>query len=330
MNELARVADGGISPANPALLDRVNAAIPRLMDMGMWKGTVATIGLCSQDHCISLPRELDTVLGLNVNGSPWRIQNEWYEYITSGYGKVPPNNANTSAGYGNNQSLLYNGELFIDKGITPTIYDVCGNCPIRVYNDVAETAGTQVLIQGIDQYGNEVRSLVNGTWISGEYVTLASPYATTVNVFQTVNAIIKPTTNGYIRVYAYNTTGLYQIILAVLHPDETSSQYRRYYIPTLPINTQTGYADISMICKKRFFPITDYNQDLIVQSVGAIKCMLQTINYEERNDWDSAAKSRAYAQTLLDNELQEYKGPGQKYNINLDIWGSGANVQTIL
>jgi hypothetical protein len=145
------------------------------------------------------------------------------------------------------------------------------------------------------------------TWNFGPYpaMTLTELPRTTVNAFRSIDAINKTATKGWVRVYAVDPTTGSEYCIAILAPDETLPQYRRYAIPGH--EREEGVA-VTVLAKRKFIPVVTDDDDLIVTNLGALKMMAIAIEKEENNNLDEALKYEEKAVELLREELKEVEG----------------------
>jgi hypothetical protein len=160
-----------------------------------------------------------------------------------------------------------------------------------------------------DQDGNSINAGTDAafpwlsTWNAG--ITLTELPRTTVNAFRSIDAINKTATKGWVRVYAVDPTTGAEYCIAILAPDETLPQYRRYAIPG---HEREDGANVTVLAKRKFIPVVTDDDDLIVTNLGALKMMAIAIEKEENNNLDEAMKYEEKAVELLREELAEVEG----------------------
>ena len=374
--QLARVTQNGMCATDPQLLARTNEAQERLLNKGLYAGTYGRYSVCVYGGCITLPREFDSILGYNFNGSPAQVYNQWYEFMANGPGI-------TQAG---------DWQRLVDRGYVSSFRDLDSQRYLRVYTDMIEASTSTILFRGTDSLSNRVQTQENGAYIDGErinlsagsgnssvlisgltsdvsangvyawygtvnskpayknsngctitfnnssawvvtipsgseiaytYKTPASNYPwvfddkgpasmsitelsrTTVNAFCSIDAINKTPTKGWVRVYALDPVTNSEYCVAILAPDETLPQYRRYAIP--------GYEDarggiVTVLAKRKFIPVISDDDDLVVTNLGALKMMAIAIEKEENNNLEEAMQYEEKAVQLLREELKESEG----------------------
>jgi len=140
-------------------------------------------------------------------------------------------------------------------------------------------------------------------WTNG--VIMTELKNTTVNAFRSIDAINKSPTKGWVRVYAVDPTTGSEYCIAILAPDETLPQYRRYAIPGF--ENEEGSA-VTVLAKRKFIPVIGDDDDLIVTNLGALKMMAIAIEKEENNNLVEAKIYEDKAVDLLKEELKEVDG----------------------
>jgi hypothetical protein len=128
---------------------------------------------------------------------------------------------------------------------------------------------------------------------------------TTANAFRSIDAINKSPTKGWVRVYAVDPVTGAENCIAILAPDETLPQYRRYAIPGL--KSEEGVT-VTVLAKRKFIPVFTDDDDLIVTNLGALKMMAIAIEKEENNNLPEAQTYEEKAVELLKEELKEVEG----------------------
>lgn len=291
----------------------LNEAVQRLLPMGKWVGTYQHYRFCATSGCITLPRQLETLEVAALCQWPATIRNEWHQYIGDGFGL---------------QSECVSD--IQDKGEGWVAFnDVIGaNKKLRVYSDTAEAADSKILLQFWNQNALPVRTLDGANWINGEKVVISTTPTNTVN-FCMPNGFVgvqKPITNGTVFIYEYDTVTLAQRLLAMYEPDETRPNYRRYVIPFAAQSGSCSSQVVDVIAKRRFIPVINDNDWLLIGNLGALKLACMAILKEENNlaheasiYWDGGAMrvggvtvNIRGARQILDDELQQFLGDGSR------------------
>lgn len=325
------VLDSGIprvlnlSPSDPRIYRYCNEAIARLMTRGKWVGTVGRFRFCTEDDCLTWPRQIATIEAVAVCDQPITIRNGWFEFLDSGYGLQESGSCSCGA------------NLF-DRGECCTFADIRGtNKKVKVYADVTEAAGAKILIQGYDQNDNWIRTEPNGVgtgWEDGEYVALnAATPQTSTKFFKAITSVQKPNTNGVIRLYELNTSDNTQRAIAIYEWDETRPVYRKSQIPGLTSNGETcNTKTVTVQAKLAFIPVKKATDWLLIGNIPAIKDMCQSIAKRENNLISESAAWEASAINELQKELRTYSGAGVVNAVRMqpkEISGAGGVLNLI-
>lgn len=322
--EVARVCGTSGMPITSALVvQRINYAIQELMNEGAWPGVVDRWHIRVTDGLIALPPELDTLLEFTVDGVPQQIMSPWAEFVNYGPGvqeDILPRGGYGAAGYGRSWWGCSGGNVY-DRGESPVRTEIpvsdgscgCSETPvgpwkIRQYATREEEADIYATVQGLDEEGLVIRTQVETSdgsgmeWINGERIPISdgSSYWESTNNFSKITAYTKPQTNGYVRLVASNGTD--EIELSNYAPWETTPSYHRYWSPRLNSLTCQGTDDsclgvIFARCRRRFVPVAEDTDILIIGNVLAIKEMVIAQWKREAN---ALAEYAAHKQTAID------------------------------
>lgn len=317
------------------VIDYINEAQQRLLNMGKWVGTYQQYRFCTSSGCITLPRQLETLEEAAICGFPVTIRNEWFEYVKDGFGLTDSSVLDVQ-----------------DKGEGWVAFeDVIGsNKVLRVYSDTAEDDDAEILLQFWNENSMPVRTLHGdpARWVNGEYVPISTTQTNSVNFCMT-NGFVgcqKPVTNGTVFIYEYDTVLLTQRLLAMYEPDETRPNYRRYVLPFSAGSSSGDCASqtVDVIAKRRFIPAIDPEDWLLIGNIGALKLAVMAIRKEENNligeaaaYWEgglvkmgSGATRIKGARQILDDELQQFMGDGAQAVIQVQDEFSNGGVLNLI
>lgn len=187
----------GVAPVvngrtNPKVRDAINLATEHLVEKGLWHQAISKFRFNVINGLIVCPAQIESILGVLKDNTPVPVRNSWFEFIEQGAGEL----STTRGGY----------SIAVDAGWAPTYYDIYGNKQVRVICDVEEDAGARILLKGLDVTRNTIRTEDAGSWTDGEFVNLTIPASVSNSVFSSMSAIVKPVTNGPVRLYSYDAT----------------------------------------------------------------------------------------------------------------------------
>lgn len=304
----------GLCQSNvPGIADFVNSAQRRLLmckeacDEGWW-GTWAEIVFnvsCSQPY-ITLPREIARLEWLDMCDDPVEIQNQFFEYLSFGNGRMPKTRCHTRADI--QQTFTRNSAItFLEMTNTPQF--------LTAYLTDARDVGKRVLFQGLDANSNVVYSTDVDQQVTGVFVVLNTVPAISPNSFLQINGIQKDITYGDVRIYQHDPDTGDEILLLTMQPSEQTASYRRYYLSGVPLNccgsNTPGIVQVTAIAKLDLIPVMTDTDYLLIQNLEAIIEECASIRYSEMDSPTAKAMSRErhlLAAGFLNGELNHFIG----------------------
>lgn len=290
---------------------------------GGWVKMVFAVQSTFGSSFLVTPFDVARIILLDICKIPVLIRNSFYEYMEFGIGEVPkgcnPQRCmpNTTAAYERDSVVTP-----IDFPSTPSY--------LRAYPSNENDVGRRIVFQGNDQNNIPVLRLDDTTVesASGELLYLKTPFVQTENIFTgPLTGIQKEPTLGPVQIFTVDPSTGESTFLMTMQPQETTAQYRRYFLNGLPCNccsTPGGIVQVSAQCKLEFIPVVNPSDYLIIPNIPAIKHQMQSIRYSTM-DSDIAAKlelkHHARAISLLNGQLDHYTGK-TKTAVTVPIFGS--------
>lgn len=326
----------GACPDDPRFLDLLNEATNRLLNKGLWWGTVQRWRFCATDGCIALPSQIATLEGVTVCGQPLTLRDQYFEFLQNGFGiqgtQVAPGANNGSCcgggGCGCSDDVIYRGHFC-------TFYDVnpAGNPKkLNVVCDRVSDVGKNVLLLGYDVNGNWVRTNQGGVVLDGELVAMAQGAGTLSNTIWSNLTDIQPPSNldGQWWLFEYDTVLATLRMIGQYNYFDTRPHFARYFFPSIRSQpTPTNGCNQTMVealVKLAFIPVVKDTDYLIIGCLPALKEAIQALSDSE-NDPDNTKANQivtaglAVAVQLLDEELDHYVGTGRR--VAMTVVGSG-------
>lgn len=306
--ELTRVAGTtGMSVTDSRFIPRLNKLQQELMDAGDWPNVVDRwhIEFDETTGELVLPYFLERLMQFAVDDCPGELRSPWYELVAYGPG---PN-------YDERRLRNCWSNVAVDRGEVCSrvlIPSADGPWVIRCYASVDEDVDgvpPQINLQGTDPDKKLIRSLVSSAWVNGVFLDIDFGVAFTVTTqeFGDLKAVVKPETNGYVRITAWNGTD--EVELSDYAPPETNPSYRKYYLPTLyRANADATVRVLRARCRKRYFPVAEDDDELIISNLPALECMMMAQWRREAGNLDEYAKLKLTAIDLLQKEALAYMG----------------------
>jgi len=277
-----------------------------------WWGTYAEVAFTvnRDDPYLTLPRNMARVIAANWCDEYVPVQNQWYEYLQFGNGRMPKTFVTNC--FQEKQMLMRNNVVTsTDLSSPPQL--------IRVYVTESSDVGKRVVIGGLDNNNVRIYSQDGLNRVDGIYLVLDSPFVTSAYQFNQILSIQKDVTDGEVKFYQVDPTTGDEVLLLTMEPGEQTAWYRRYYLSNLPSSccpppNDNGDVTLTAIVKLELLPVrydTDY---LLIQNLEAINAECQSIRFSEMDQpqsKQSAAERHQQAVRLLNGEIQHYLGSEQ-------------------
>jgi len=227
------------------------------MDTEAFKGTldICTSGGCDcgsskQCHrgnkcgkrCVTLPREVETVIAANIGGRPSLGFGQLFNFHLNGPGDC-------------RQTCEWS---WVDDGANHCTYkDLLTPAKLVAYLQTEEDNGKKLIVFGYDVHGNVLRRQVGGVWLDGYQVPTIFGYAipdVDAPLIARITGVTKELSAGSMRLATIDSSGLTGVNLAVYEPDETVPQYRR-----IILNRTCDWVRIAYLkSSKRFRSVFDH------------------------------------------------------------------------
>jgi len=167
-------------------------------------------------RCVALPREVDTVIGVNIGGQPVLGYGQLFSFHLNG-----PGDCRTVCEW-----------KWQDAGKMHCTYrDLLEPAKLVAYLQTPEDNNKKLFVKGYDDKGNVLRHQNSaGEWVNGYQVPtiygVAVPDADAPKVAR-ITELYKEPTAGSVRLSTTDDSGATGVLLSVMEPDETLPQYRR-------------------------------------------------------------------------------------------------------
>jgi len=145
---------------NSKIFRKIQQAVATLMESGHWTHSVADVDVCTGwDRCsITLPRNIDVPLAVNIDGSPTYFRNRLFQYHV-------------------NKGGMFNSVEWAwdDRGYVATLMDIIQPSQLVAVAELENDVGKTIRVLGNDQNNRTLRSqLANGTGVDGLLVPIHS------------------------------------------------------------------------------------------------------------------------------------------------------------
>jgi hypothetical protein len=162
-------------------------------------------------------------------------------------------------------------------------------------------------VVSIEAVGPDARRVYDEEGNAHLDVTLTSEGVTLPNLVAKVTSVRKPITEGNVTLLAvYPDNPDQKCAIGIYEPTETVPSYKRYKASGAEFTNQ-----ITCMCKRRFVELVNGADDetpIIPGNEGALKLVLMSLQYEDKNDMERAETYFQKAIQLLNAELKEDMG----------------------
>jgi hypothetical protein len=264
----ARKIIGSCDPE--AFLMKCTEAVNLLGNCGDLEGWKGYLDLCStgEGRYLTLPREVGTVLAVNLGGNPTLGRDQLFSFHLNG-----PGDCRRSCGF-----------TWEDQGAWhPTYRDLTTPAQLFSYCNTPADNNIRLMVYGYDSSGNKLRREVTpGVWEDGYLVPViygGSIPEQNAPLVARITAVTKPATVGEIRLSAMDNAEFIPSLLAVYEPDETVPQFRR-----IKLGRSAAWARI--FYRKANPTITSLHDRIPLMSMTAFFSAMRSM--KSRLDYDNA------------------------------------------
>jgi hypothetical protein len=323
----------GCCPGTPAYADLCNESVRRILQYGNWWGSVVKYQGCIYGGCVVWPRQVDTVLATNLCRRNRPVVGGWYEFMQLNGGDISPNRSGGWLfGWGWGGGCHSVAPVTENDGTTPVFAQPpCGNdMYARFYPRCQNDIGKNVTIYGVDSNGQQITSLdANNNWIPGVVLTLALPFVSTSFLVRKIERVVKDITQCVVDGYFYDAVNNVLNDMAHYQPNETNPEYQHTLISNFGhccSSTGTSPASptpktILAYVKLKHVDMVNPNDPCVVNSMSAIKLMVQSVKEEQDFKSEGSANLRALSLKELNLELRN-KLPLDQVPVEVQSFGT--------
>lgn len=240
---------------------RLGDAVSLIVNKGDFEGWKGWLDICTTGggKCITLPREVETVLAVNICGRPAMGFGTLFNFHLNG-----PGDCGCSCEFS-----------WQDQGQWHSTYrDLVTPAKLVSYLQTEEDNSAQLTVFGYDSNGQVLRHQENGVWANGYRVPTIYGVAVPDEGAPTVariTGIFKAKTVGSIRLSTIDDSGTTGVTLGVYEPDETLPQYRRIKINRCAPWVRIAYRKTTPIFASRYDHIPLKSRIALLLAVTATK-----------------------------------------------------------
>jgi hypothetical protein len=256
------------------------ALIANKLDLEDFKGYLDICAAQTREGtCITLPREVQTVIAVNIGGRPTLGKDQLFSFHLNGPGDC-------------RGGCRWDWQ---DQGAFHAVYrDLVTPARLVAYLENRDDTGSSLIVYGYDDLGNRLSHEVSGQRRDGYPIPTVYGYAipdTQMPLIARITGVSKDLTKGSVRLSTIDDSGLTGVLLAVYDPDETIPQFRR-----IKLGRNCGWARVAF--KKSNPTITGLYQHIPLRSRQAFLLAMRALKWYQDEDFTKAHAFEADAARL--------------------------------
>ena len=256
------------------LLNRLNYAVEQLASEADWDPLLGVVDIPITDvtqRVVTLPREVEMVLAVNIDGTPAKARDRFFSFHLNGPGDLTDTSVNW---------------VWDDKGDFPILVDPTVPVRLAAYCNAADFADAEMWAYGYDANGKWLRTnTAPDTYVDGVPVPIYSnlslpPSSPTIS---RIVRIRKNATKFYVTLKSYPVGSTTGTTLGDYAPNELEPSYRRITIDR-PANS------VRVSFRRSVFELTSTLDLIPLHSQFSILMMLKSLQKYENDNFDEGDK----------------------------------------
>lgn len=281
------------------VLARLTDAVRLLNNKGIDDVNLGGMDICLCNGCASLPRDVGTVLGINVGGQPTLIRDQWYQYHINGGGSTDCTSCN------------FSDEL----GEFCTYRDPSGPCYLQAEVTSSKDNNKKLRVFALDASGNKIfSSAPGGVLQEGFLVPLVYGFSNrnpNIPAISSIYRISKEMTHDYVRLIAVDaSTGLSMTKIGEYEPSETLPSYRRIRVP--------NKSWVRIKYKKKDLKLTSQSDFINLDNDEVLRLACRAVKFRLDDQYDKARAAEEEATRIWNEQIESKRpsGPREPQIIN--------------
>lgn len=242
-------------------------------------------------QCLTMPREVETVIAVNIGGRPSLGLAQNFSFHLNG-----PGDCCTGCQFS-----------WEDLGANHSTYrDLITPAKLVAYTETPADNNKQFVVFGYDSNGNVLRRQVNGVWQNGFLVPTIFGIAVPGDDAPTVariTGIFKETSVGSMRLSTIDDSGATGVTLGVFEPDQNVPQFRRIRLNRCTTWARVAYLKTQPKFTSRYDHVPLKSRRALLMALQAVKLYVEE-NLAGAHAFEAdAARMEVEAQMKLDAPL---------------------------
>lgn len=236
---------------------RLTDAVEILNGKGDFDAFLGTLDICASSKIVTLPNEVETILGVNMAGKPALARDELFQFHLNGPGTC-------------GKAIRWE---WMDLNQSPTYREL--PCPGQLFAYCVDPSdqNAELWVYGLDADQNQVRTnLPNGSYRDGWKVPVFSTTGTageSAPFFSRITSVRKNVTAGPLRLATVN--GVDEVLLGVYQSYETIPLFRRIQLSSCADWIRIRFRKRSVEVRSRYDLIPVEPRQAILMALRALK-----------------------------------------------------------
>lgn len=290
--ESARKIAGHCS--TPILLKFITDSVQLLADKGETDLLVGFVDLCVVGNCVTCPREVETVLAINICGHTTYSRDTLFNFNVSGPGD------GCSCGW-----------TWQDTGNHYTYKDLICPSKLIAFLESPDDQGKMLRVFGFDSENKPLRTKIGDVWEDGLRVPMIYGFALPASsdpYVSRITGIIKDITVSNVRLSSFdnaaNVTGGTGTLLGIFEPDETEPRYRR-----IKLGHCGGW--VRMVYRRRSYELRSLEDRIFLTSRLALIMAMRANQFYNDGDIANGNAFEANATRIITERENSLTGPAR-------------------
>lgn len=262
----------------------ITDAVEMLANKGDFDPLMGFVDVCVGDgNCVTLPREIETILAINIGRHPSIIRDRLFSFHLNG----PGDDCGCSCGYS-----------VQDLGDVVTFRELEVPSKLVAFVELAEDANKEIWVFGYDVNGKWIRTEHDGATVDGYLVPTIFGYSVPAGAapyFSRIIRVEKAEFVGPVRLASFDVSATTGTVIGNYEWDETLPIYRR-----IKINRSADWVRIQF--RRRTFKVKSTSDFLPLHNRLAIVMAFRAIKHWNDDKPDLALMYEANAARMLTEE----------------------------
>jgi hypothetical protein len=256
------------------LFRRISEAVEVLANKGDFDPLLGTVDIISDQRTVAMPREVENVMAVNINGRSTIGRDRWFNFHVNGPGDL-------------GRPCQWQWQ---DGADSPLFRNLVGPSRLAAICTEEEDEESRLRAYGYDVDGKWIRTKEDGVWRDGWLVPVVFGFSIPDEespLFARITRISRAQTVATVKLFAFEADATEGIAIGQYEFDETNPIYRRIELPRVATTVRVAF-------RRRVFKVTSQESVIPLHSTAAI---LEALRAFRAYSNDSIALAQAHEAT---------------------------------